>query len=208
MTESVVPQILCGNPSCGKIGKFPSCGKCRIRYYCSVSCQSADWPNHKKLCTDEYPEVKELWKQFVKTLDDLGSGGNFILSYIVYMNMKNNVQYKDWIYVLNFKAEKYKKFIKLCQSVPRNNDDIFAYIKMANTMINKRVPINDYKESYMPAYTQMSNFEDELVVQLKINLIEDGEIVGGSCCSINVSSFMIQTIQLTLNTLRNDNKTS
>ncbi|KDQ16496.1 hypothetical protein BOTBODRAFT_30831 [Botryobasidium botryosum FD-172 SS1] len=29
---------------------FRMCSKCRVTPYCSVDCQRADWPSHKKIC--------------------------------------------------------------------------------------------------------------------------------------------------------------
>jgi hypothetical protein len=40
---------------CGKAEQSPTdkhlqCSRCKIRYYCSKSCQKQDWPEHKKMC--------------------------------------------------------------------------------------------------------------------------------------------------------------
>lgn len=38
--------------TCGKeFKKLKSCGRCKLVYYCSVSCQRADWPDHKTQCS-------------------------------------------------------------------------------------------------------------------------------------------------------------
>lgn len=41
----------CGNETCNKhYETLLKCSRCRLQIYCSVECQKADWPHHKKIC--------------------------------------------------------------------------------------------------------------------------------------------------------------
>jgi hypothetical protein len=42
----------CGAPDFPPTSRHLACGKCKCTYYCSVDCQRAHWPTHKKLCPD------------------------------------------------------------------------------------------------------------------------------------------------------------
>lgn len=37
--------------SCGETGKWKHCGRCKRVLYCSPACQTADWKEHKKVCS-------------------------------------------------------------------------------------------------------------------------------------------------------------
>lgn len=40
----------CGNVACRKFAHL-RCARCRLKYYCSVTCQTIDWACHKSACT-------------------------------------------------------------------------------------------------------------------------------------------------------------
>lgn len=46
---------------CGEMDNNKKCSNCKLIYYCSRSCQKADWFQHKKICRspDEIPLLKE-----------------------------------------------------------------------------------------------------------------------------------------------------
>lgn len=43
----------CANAACCQVeltaGEYKTCSKCRLVYYCSVSCQTTDWKRHKRI---------------------------------------------------------------------------------------------------------------------------------------------------------------
>ena len=45
----VAEMKCCSNPGCLQPGTS-SCSACKTTSYCSVACQTADWPNHKEEC--------------------------------------------------------------------------------------------------------------------------------------------------------------
>jgi hypothetical protein len=41
-------------------GKFNKCGACQAMYYCSVECQTVDWPKHKGECEQMKATAAEM----------------------------------------------------------------------------------------------------------------------------------------------------
>jgi len=46
-----MPALVDGCVTCGKTTPVKRCARCRDPQYCSVVCQSAHWPEHKRYCT-------------------------------------------------------------------------------------------------------------------------------------------------------------
>lgn len=66
----------CG--SCRVGNKLSKCGKCQEVYYCSRSCQKADFPKHKMICPlfarlkEEDRDMKEEWSAYAKEVKKRG----------------------------------------------------------------------------------------------------------------------------------------
>ena len=58
---------------CGKkeknLGDFQKCGRCKLSYYCSRSCQKLDWKKHKLLCKPRRGSDGLVCKEIDKSLD-------------------------------------------------------------------------------------------------------------------------------------------
>jgi MYND finger len=71
-----IPRLCmpCDGPNCEKKRDATNrCGRCRLRYYCSVICQKADWKQeHKHDCID-WNEMKEKHEASVVSKNDSSS---------------------------------------------------------------------------------------------------------------------------------------
>ena len=43
-------EVTCANPGCDQPAGIKKCSACKTTPYCSVNCQTADWPQHKEIC--------------------------------------------------------------------------------------------------------------------------------------------------------------
>jgi hypothetical protein len=50
----------CGTTPDKNKGKFKKCGACKAMYYCSVKCQTVDWPKHKGECEQMKATAAEM----------------------------------------------------------------------------------------------------------------------------------------------------
>jgi len=70
LAKDFIMDHMCRNDICCK-GTFKKCSICRITPYCSMECQTQNWPEHKPICQREETNIELLKKPHQIILDQL-----------------------------------------------------------------------------------------------------------------------------------------
>uniref|UniRef100_A0A0W0FW00 MYND-type domain-containing protein n=1 Tax=Moniliophthora roreri TaxID=221103 RepID=A0A0W0FW00_MONRR len=100
------------SPGNGKM--FARCGKCKMTYYCSRDCQTANWPEHETICKQRQQTAAELEK---KRAEALAEGKNLYDPIIIQTWYREN---SDTIEHTAFHVLELWKGVELDETTPDN----------------------------------------------------------------------------------------